>query len=54
MLLKIEINKPMNVLVKIAGQGNLDANKLPEIIQSDDYTFSNQKLRLNYLPTKMV
>ena len=40
----IEINKPINVLVKIAGQGNLDANKLPEIIQSDDYTFFKPKI----------
>lgn len=35
----IEINKPTDVIVKITGLGNLDAEKLPKIIESKDYTF---------------
>ena len=41
---EIEINKPVNVLVKIAGNGNLDANKLPKIIDSEQYTFFKPKI----------
>lgn len=40
----IEINKPLNVLVKIAGHGNLDAEKLPKIIESDQYSFFKPKI----------
>ena len=35
----VEINKPTDVIVKISGLGNLDAEKLPKIIESKDYTF---------------
>ncbi len=41
---EIEINKPLNVLIKIAGNGNLDANKLPKIIDSEQYTFFKPKI----------
>ncbi|WP_374362080.1 BatD family protein [Cloacibacterium sp.] len=41
---EIEINRPVSVLVKIAGNGNLDANKLPKIIDSEQYTFFKPKI----------
>ena len=41
---EIEINKPLTVLIKIAGNGNLDANKLPKIIDSEQYTFFKPKI----------
>lgn len=40
----IEINKPLNVLVKIAGHGNLDADKLPKILESDQYNLFKPKI----------
>lgn len=40
----IEINKPLNVLIKIAGSGNLDADKLPKILESDQYNFFKPKI----------
>ena len=35
----LEVNKPIDVLVKISGLGNLDEDKLPKLIESKDYTF---------------
>lgn len=35
----LEVNKPINVLVKISGLGNLDEDKLPKLLESKDYTF---------------
>ncbi len=34
---KIEVKKPMNVLVKVSGEGNLKSMELPKIAQSPDY-----------------
>ena len=35
----LEVNKPIDVLVKISGLGNLDEDKLPKLLESKDYTF---------------
>lgn len=34
---KVEVKKPMNVLVKVSGEGNLKSMELPKIAQSPDY-----------------
>ena len=43
-LKKIEVNKPINILVKIAGHGNLDVEKLPKLIESAEYSFFKPKI----------
>lgn len=48
----IEINKPLNVLVKIEGHGNLDADKLPKIIESDQYSFFKPKITSKLITNK--
>ncbi len=40
----VELGKPIDVAIKIAGLGNLDENKLPKIIESADYTFYAPKI----------
>lgn len=39
-----EINKPLDVLVKISGKGNLSAATLPPLKKSPDYTFYRPKI----------
>lgn len=40
----VELNKPTDVLVKVSGIGNLDVSKLPNIIESENYTFFKPKI----------
>ncbi|WP_188618504.1 BatD family protein [Cloacibacterium rupense] len=51
-LQKVEINKPINVLVKIAGQGNLDVEKLPKLIESAEYSFFKPKITTKLMTNK--
>lgn len=34
---KVEVKKPMNVLIKVSGEGNLKSMELPKIAESPDY-----------------
>lgn len=36
---RVELNKPLNILVKMKGNGNLDASFLPKLLDSPFYTF---------------
>ncbi|MDO5616872.1 MAG: BatD family protein [Cruoricaptor ignavus] len=36
---QLEVDKPIDILVKIKGKGNLNENLLPKILASKDYTF---------------
>jgi hypothetical protein len=47
----IEVNKPMNVLMKITGNGNFETMKLPQIASSPDYEFYAPKLVSNVKAT---
>lgn len=44
---KVEVDKPMNVLVKITGTGNFETMKLPQLASSPDYEFYAPKLVSN-------
>lgn len=44
---KVEVDKPMNVLVKITGNGNFETMKLPQLASSPDYEFYAPKLVSN-------
>ena len=50
--LKAEIGKPIDVLVKISGLGNLDESKLPKILESADYTFFAPKISSSLTTSK--
>ncbi|QDP85933.1 protein BatD [Chryseobacterium sp. SNU WT5] len=39
-----EIDKPLNIILKISGNGNLGSLHLPKIIKSDDYLFYEPKI----------
>lgn len=40
----VEIEQPLNIVLKVAGTGNLTNLHLPKIIASDDYTFYEPKI----------
>lgn len=42
-----EVEKPMNVSVKLSGKGNLNQIRLPKIIKSDDYIFYTPRFANN-------
>ncbi len=46
----VEVGKPIDVAVKITGLGNLDENKLPKLIESEDYTYFAPKI-ISHLST---
>lgn len=39
-----ELEKPINISVKLSGKGNLETLHLPEILKSDSYTFYKPKI----------
>ena len=43
----IEINKPLDIVVKLVGRGNLSAQKMPKIISTDEYDVFPPKLVKN-------
>lgn len=49
---KTEVEKPMNVVVKVSGEGNIMDMKLPGIEASQDYEFFNPKITSKIYPGK--
>ncbi len=49
---RLEVNKPIDVNVKISGEGNMNAESLPKIIESKDYTFYKPEVHTNLRNTK--
>ena len=47
---KIEVNKPINVVVKVSGEGNLPDMHLPKIISSPDYEVFTPKITSKVAP----
>ncbi|WP_153399231.1 BatD family protein [Chryseobacterium vaccae] len=47
---KIEVDKPVNVVVKVSGEGNLPDMDLPKIITSPDYEFFTPKITSKVVP----
>ncbi|ASW72892.1 hypothetical protein IQ37_05565 [Chryseobacterium piperi] len=47
---KIEAKKPMNVVVKISGEGNLTDMNLPKIVESPDYEVFAPKITSKVVP----
>jgi len=47
---KIEVNKPINVIVKVSGEGNLPDMHLPKIISSPDYEVFAPKITSKVAP----
>lgn len=47
---KIEVNKPINVIVKVSGEGNLPDMHLPKIISSPDYEVFTPKITSKVAP----
>jgi len=47
---KIEVNKPINVIVKVSGEGNLPDMHLPKIISSQDYEVFAPKITKKVAP----
>lgn len=41
----IELNKPLDVIVKVTGEGNLDKTKMPKLARSAAYTFYRPKIK---------
>lgn len=50
---KAEVKKPMHVVVKVSGEGNLTDMKLPGIEASPDYEFFNPKITSKVYPGKV-
>lgn len=40
----VEVDKPVNLLLKIEGTGNLDESRLPSLLSSETYTFYKPRL----------
>lgn len=49
---RLEINKPIDVNIKISGEGNINASHLPKIIESPNYTFYKPEIQSNLQNTK--
>ncbi|MEI7489083.1 MAG: BatD family protein, partial [Chryseobacterium sp.] len=47
---KIEVKKPINVVVKVSGEGNLSDMELPKIVESPDYDIFAPKITSNVAP----
>ncbi|REC72913.1 hypothetical protein DRF60_19920 [Chryseobacterium elymi] len=47
---KIEVDKPINVVVKVSGEGNLPDMQLPKIISSPDYEVFTPKITSKVTP----
>ena len=47
---KIEVDKPVNVVVKVSGEGNLPDMELPKIMTSPDYEFFTPKITSKVVP----
>lgn len=47
---KIEVEKPINVIVKVSGEGNLPNMHLPKIISSPDYEVFSPKITSKVVP----
>ncbi len=47
---KIEVDKPVNVVVKVTGEGNLPDMELPKIASSPDYEFFTPKITSKVVP----
>lgn len=41
---RIEVNKPIDIQVKLKGEGNIDASQLPKIVKSENYTLYQPKI----------
>ncbi len=50
---KAEVKKPMHVVVKVSGEGNITDMKLPGIESSQDYEFFNPKITSKVYPGKV-
>lgn len=42
---RVEVNKPLDVIVKVSGEGNLDKSSMPKLASSDAYTFYKPKVK---------
>lgn len=49
---KTEIDKPLNVTVKVSGSGNFRSLNLPKMVPSENYTFFKPKVTPNTSPDK--
>ncbi|ASK30148.1 hypothetical protein CEY12_08490 [Chryseobacterium sp. T16E-39] len=47
---KVEVKKPLNVIVKVSGEGNLTDMSLPKIAESPDYDFFAPKITSKVIP----
>jgi len=47
---KVEVKKPINVVIKVSGEGNLSDMELPKIVESPDYEIFAPKITSNVAP----
>lgn len=47
---KVEVKKPLNVIVRVSGEGNLTDMNLPKIAESPDYEFFTPKITSKVVP----
>lgn len=47
---KVEVKKPINVVIKVSGEGNLSDMELPKIVESPDYDIFAPKITSNVAP----
>ncbi|MBK1897494.1 BatD family protein [Chryseobacterium paridis] len=47
---KVEVKKPLNVVIKVSGEGNLTDMNLPKIAESPDYEFFTPKITSKVVP----
>lgn len=50
---KVPLNKPIDIYLKVSGEGNLSVDKLPGLLESDDYTFYKPKISTELIDTEM-
>ena len=46
--LPIEVNKPLNVVLRVEGEGNINENQLPQVLNAETYTLYKSKV-VNHL-----
>lgn len=49
---RIEVNKPVDVVLKISGSGNLQSRNFPKLIRSEDYTFFHPRMVSHFKNTE--